>query len=287
MKAEKDVLVSAEPNDSRRLAERPGLADFCEVRREVGSRDCARRRCRYGIGQNPDKRAEPLAVERMALLAEQDGRMPADGVGPSKHVGDSVRVDAPDFPQVTLGGRSANRDELVDDAGDQPLDEGVALLGASGSGRRPQAGRRGRRMAAGKEAHSPSEIELSDMHDERDDVAALGAVAAVPGLLSAIDAESIGPAAAWARADTLVRGCSLEVGAEELGRRREIGVAGPRNEVGVDHAALPRPPHAGHGPEPFAPKPFEAGNIQPPGDLEDVGLTRPFNCGFARHRALP
>jgi hypothetical protein len=70
MQAAEHFIIGGQANDARWAAERLGLADFCEVRCEIGSADRARWHCRYGVGHDPDDAAEPSAVEGMALLEE-------------------------------------------------------------------------------------------------------------------------------------------------------------------------------------------------------------------------
>ena len=77
------------------------------------------------------------------------------------------------------------------------------------------------------------------MLDERNDVAAPAAASTVPKSLFEIDAEPVGPVANEAWAGPFGRAHALEAGAERLGCRHNVGVAGSRNEVGVDHGRRP------------------------------------------------
>ena len=83
------------------------------------------------IGHDADNAAEPLAVERMAVLAEQDGRMPADRGGSLEDVGDQIGVDCAGFLEIMLAKRVADGDKFPRRPPTRPLSEGCELSSAN------------------------------------------------------------------------------------------------------------------------------------------------------------
>jgi hypothetical protein len=92
------------PHDPAAVAEALGRADLLEVGADVGAGDRAGRLGGCRVGHDPDDRAEALAVQRMARLAEVDRRAPAERVPLGQHVGDRVDVDAANVAQISFAG---------------------------------------------------------------------------------------------------------------------------------------------------------------------------------------
>src|ERR1700722_7364100 len=113
MQASEHVFVWREADNPGRRAECLRLADLASFV-EVGPGDRARGLCRDRVCHDTDNRAEPLAVQGMALFAKQDRRIPADGVGSFEHIGDFARIDLADLTQAGFAWSSPKRGDPSD-----------------------------------------------------------------------------------------------------------------------------------------------------------------------------
>ena len=116
-KALDHVLVGGKSDDANRRTERLRFANL-EPFVEIGPADRARGLFGDRIGHHADDAAEPFAVEGMPLLAEQDGRMPADRVDLLEDVGDQIGIDCAGFSEIKLARRGTDGDKFADDGRD-------------------------------------------------------------------------------------------------------------------------------------------------------------------------
>src|SRR5208282_1453198 len=94
------------------------LADLAQIGVDICPADPARRLRGPHVGHDRDDRAEPLTMERMTLIVEVNGRMPADRVDSPQDVNDLGGVDAARLIEVDRAHRAEDWNHAGDDLGD-------------------------------------------------------------------------------------------------------------------------------------------------------------------------
>ena len=179
---------------------------------EVGSGDSAGALAGDRIGQNRDDRAEPLAVEFVAVLPEIGPLAPAERLDILERLSDRPMVDIDLAKGAQIGFPWRAHDWLQ--AGEDLRHAAFGALprfslgpAPFGLARRPRGDLFRRRFTsaglpfADQRSHCVEESAPTEMHFESDGVAANSTPAAVPEVLCRPEREAVGAAAARASAD--------------------------------------------------------------------------------------